>query len=79
LKCSAQNRNAICEPVSGGRGGHPVVLSKPAFDELKSSRAATLKDFLKLAAVPRVQCEVNEPGLPLDLDTPEDYKRMQPR
>jgi molybdenum cofactor cytidylyltransferase len=53
LKCAAQNKDAICEPVSGGRGGHPVVF-------------------------PRVQCEVNEPGLSLDLDTPEDYKRMQP-
>jgi molybdenum cofactor cytidylyltransferase len=78
LKSAAQNKDAICEPVHGGRGGHPVILPRSAFEELKSSRAATLKDFLKLAAVPRVQCEVDEPGLLLDLDTPEDYKRMQP-
>jgi len=35
-----------------------------------------LKDFLKLVAAPRVQCEANDPGLTLDLDTPEDYKRL---
>jgi CTP:molybdopterin cytidylyltransferase MocA len=35
-----------------------------------------LKDFLKLVDVPRVQCVINDPGLSLDLDTPEDYKRL---
>ena len=44
--------------------------------ELKNSGADSLKEFLKLTAVPRVQCSVADAGLALDLDTPEDYKRL---
>jgi molybdenum cofactor cytidylyltransferase len=77
LEFSAQNTEAICQPAFGSRTGHPVILPRPAFGELKSSGAATLKDFLKLTALPRVQCSVVDPGLSLDMDTPEDYKRLQ--
>lgn len=79
LACHAQNPGKICQPTSSGRSGHPVILPASALEELKSARAATLKDFLKLTATPRVQCEMNEPGLLLDMDTPEDYKRLKPR
>jgi hypothetical protein len=41
------------------------------------SGAVTLKDFLKLRALPRVECPVADAGLSLDMDTPEDYKRPQ--
>ena len=76
LEFSAQNPEAICQPMFGGRAGHPVILPRPAFVELKNSGAATLKDFLKLATLPRVQCPVDDAGLSLDMDTPEDYKRL---
>jgi len=76
LDFSAQHSDAICQPVFGGRAGHPVILPRPAFAELKNTGAATLKDFLNLAPPPRVQCVVNDAGLTLDLDTPEDYKRL---
>ncbi|MDR3456745.1 MAG: nucleotidyltransferase family protein [Verrucomicrobiae bacterium] len=76
LAFSMQNRNAICQPTSGGRKAHPVILPRPAFDLLKSTQAATLKDFLNLAECPNVQCVINDPSLTLDLDTPEDYKRL---
>ena len=76
LDFSAQNKEAICQPVFGGRTRHPVMLPRPAFAELKSTGAATLKEFLKLAAGPRVQCSVVDAGLSLDMDTLEDYKRL---
>jgi len=80
LKFSTQHQEAICQPVFGGRTGHPVILPRTAFMELKSSGAATgaatLKDFLKLVACRRVQLVINDPGLTLDMDTPEDYKRL---
>jgi len=76
LGFSAQNPEAICQPVFGGRAGHPVILPRTALVELKGSTAATLKDFLKLTPLPRVQCPVVDAGVSLDLDTPEDYKRM---
>jgi len=79
LKTHAQNRDGICQPMSGGRRAHPVILPYSTFDSLKSSGAATLKDFLNLAAAPRVLHEVADSGLLLDMDTPEDYKRLQSR
>jgi len=79
LEFSVQNKEAICQPMSGGKLAHPVILPSSAWKELKTTRAATLKEFLKLTVAPRVQFEVNDTGLLLDLDTPEDYKRLQSR
>jgi CTP:molybdopterin cytidylyltransferase MocA len=53
------------------------MLPRAAFSELKQTQAATLKEFLKLTALPRVQCSMTDAGLSLDMDTPEDYKRLK--
>jgi molybdenum cofactor cytidylyltransferase len=79
LALQAQNPHCFGQPAVGGRTGHPVILPSPAFDELKRTGATTFKEFLKLAAIPRVQLEMAHPGVLLDLDTPEDYIRLQPR
>jgi len=76
LEFAALNQEAICQPAFGGRMRHPVMLPRQTFAELKTTGAATLKEFLKLAAAPRVQCSVADAGLSLDMDTPEDYKRL---
>ena len=68
---------AICQPEFDGHTRHPVILPRAAFAELKNSQAATLKDFLKLVPLTRVQCSMNDAGLSLDMDTPEDYKRLK--
>jgi len=72
---AAQNPDAICQPVFDGRTGHPVVLPRSRFAELPHSRVETLKDFLKPPAARRVLCSVEDAGLLLDLDRPEDYDR----
>ena len=77
LDCSRQNLDAICQPVFGGHAAHPVILPRSVFEALKSSGAGTLKDFLKLAPCRNVQNVINDPGLTLDLDTPEDYKQAR--
>jgi len=77
LEFSTQNAGAICQPAFDGHTRHPVILPRAAFAELKNSPAATLKDFLKLLSLPRVQCSVSDVGMSLDMDTPEDYKRLQ--
>jgi molybdenum cofactor cytidylyltransferase len=73
----AAHAGAICQPEFDGHTRHPVILPRAAFAQLTNSRAATLNDFLKLVALPRVQCPVPDAGLSLDLDTPVDYKRLQ--
>ena len=77
LAFHAAHAGAICQPEFGGHTRHPVILPRAAFALLKGSRAATLKDFLKQIPVPRVQCAVTDAGLALDMDTPEDYKRLK--
>jgi len=79
LEFHAQNPGRICQPMSGGKLAHPVILPLSAWKELSTTRVSTLKEFLKLTQSPRVQLEVADTGLLLDLDTPEDYKRLQPR
>jgi CTP:molybdopterin cytidylyltransferase MocA len=77
LEFSAQNREAICQPAFDGHTGHPVVLPRAAFAALKNTGAATLKDFLKQISGCSVQLPVDDAGLLLDMDTPEDYKQLK--
>ena len=77
LAFQAAHAGAICQPEFGGHARHPVFLPGAAFAELKHSHATSLKDFLKLVQLPRVQCPVADAGLSLDMDTPEDYKGLQ--
>ena len=76
LDFAGQNLGAVCQPEFGGRERHPVVLPRDIFLALAKSRAATLKHFLESSAFPRRLCAVNDAGLELDLDTPEDFARL---
>jgi molybdenum cofactor cytidylyltransferase len=76
LEFAKRQPGSVCQPIFGGRVGHPVILPKTVFKELANTRATTLKDFLNLVTVPRVQCGVSDSRLSLDMDTPEDYKRL---
>lgn len=69
-----EHHDAVCQPEFQGHLRHPVLLPRKVFDDLKRTRAETLKDFLKLIPHPVVQYPMNDTGLSLDLDTPEDYK-----
>ncbi|HZT23842.1 MAG TPA: nucleotidyltransferase family protein [Verrucomicrobiae bacterium] len=69
-----QAPEAICQPEFGGCGRHPVILSRAAFAGLRDSRAETLKQFLNQMAWPLNKCSIPDPGLALDLDSPEDYE-----
>jgi len=68
---------AVCQPEFGGHARHPVLLPRQAFGELKQTQAKTLKTFLKQTSCPLVKCPIADPGLALDLDTPEDYKQAK--
>jgi len=71
------NADAVSQLEFGGHARHPVLLPKQVFTELKASPAETLKDFLKQTSARNVRCSVDEPGLALDLNTPEDYERAK--
>ena len=71
------NADAVCQLEFDGHARHPVLLPRPAVTELKASSGGTLKDFLKQTSVRCLRCPVADPGLAVDLDTPEDYQRAQ--
>ena len=76
LEFHSAHADAICQPEFDGRARHPVILPRPAFDGLKGSPAGTLDIFLKRISCRHVRCVIkNDPGLALDMDVPEDYKR----
>ena len=77
LKFVPQNPQNICQPVFGGKTGHPVILPREIFGELQRPPAGTLKDFLERFSARSVQCVINDSGVTLDLDTPEDYNRAR--
>ena len=65
--------DSVCQPVRRARRGHPVILPKNIFGNLARTKADTLKQFLH--DQPVAECEVDDPGLDLDLDRPEDYQK----
>lgn len=79
LEFSACHPGAICQPEFGGHRRHPVLLPQSAFSELARTGTKNLKDFLNQTACQSVKCSMNDAGLSLDMDTPEDYIRLQSR
>src|ERR1035437_8561958 len=69
----SDHTDAICQPSYDGRARHPVLLSRQVLQGLKHSRAETLKDGLQNTACPLNECSIQDSGLALDLDSPEDY------
>ena len=77
LKFQAAHPGSVCQPEFGGHARHPVLLPRPAFRELKQTPAETLNAFLKQTSCRVAKCPIEDPGLSLDLDTPEDYQRAR--
>jgi molybdenum cofactor cytidylyltransferase len=72
---SAANPGKVSQPRKDGHRYHPVVLPKNAFEKLRSSTAANLKDFL--VSCKTAHCEMTDVGLELDIDRPEDYLKAR--
>jgi CTP:molybdopterin cytidylyltransferase MocA len=75
LDFARKQSNQVCQPSRRGRPRHPVVAPKPEFIKLKDSRAGTLKEFLQTMSSGAALCELDDPGLDFDMDTPPDYEQ----
>ena len=68
----------IVLPTFEGRRGHPVLFSAPVLKEvlaLPSSQGANIivhRDPKRIVQVP-----LNAPGILIDIDTPEQFRRLQ--
>lgn len=71
----ASHPTTVCQPGWAGKARHPVWLPAAAFRRLSRCAGGTLRSFLELEAV--ALCEVDDPGLEIDLDEPGDYARLE--
>jgi len=74
LDFSAGHPASVCQPACRGHGRHPVMLPKAVFGQVAGSRAAHLKEFLTVSQQAVALCELDDPGMDLDIDWPEDYR-----
>jgi molybdenum cofactor cytidylyltransferase len=73
-------RSDIVVPSYQMRRGHPWLVARPLWDELlKLESPRSLRDFLNAHREEIHYLNIDDPGILADLDTPEDYKRWQPR
>ena len=75
LDFAGAHSNQVCQPSRRGRRRHPVMVPKTVLTELKDSRAESLKEFLQALPSGAALCELDDPGLDFDVDTPADYEQ----
>jgi molybdenum cofactor cytidylyltransferase len=73
LAFSARHPTTVCQPRLDGALWHPVILPKAIFQQLSETRATSLREFLEALPDAVAACDLEDPGLKLDLDTPADY------
>jgi molybdenum cofactor cytidylyltransferase len=67
----------IAVPAYHGKRGHPVVLSiRCAADILRLQPGQTLKTVVERYKEQSIQVDVDDPGVVVDVDTPDDYERL---
>jgi molybdenum cofactor cytidylyltransferase len=70
-------RAPIVRPAIGNRHGHPVIFDRSVFSQL---RAAPLDEGAKAVVRAHADAVINVPvddeGCLVDVDTPEDYRRL---
>lgn len=67
----------IVRACHGGRHGHPVIFSRAVFDDLRHADPAIgARAVLRAHERAIVNVEVDDPGVVIDVDTPDDYRRI---
>lgn len=69
--------DSILIPLYQGRRGHPTLFPRKAIDDIFT--AETLRDVIVSRAGSVRTVDVDDEGVVLDLDTPEDYERIRGR
>ncbi|MBI4660520.1 MAG: nucleotidyltransferase family protein [Verrucomicrobia bacterium] len=75
LEFARAHPEKICQPLWQEHRKHPVVLPAKAFGRLGTTGEQDLSRFLQAMSVDRAFCEINDPGLEVDIDHPSDYER----
>jgi nicotine blue oxidoreductase len=71
------SRAAVVRPTRGGRHGHPIVIAQPVIGELLAANpSAPARSIIRCHAANGVELQVTDAGPFLDVDTPEEYRRL---
>ena len=77
IAAARQGSYPLVRPTHQGRGGHPVYFSRTLFDELRRTDPTLGARGVVRADPARVlDLEVGDPGILVDVDTPDDYSRL---
>jgi molybdenum cofactor cytidylyltransferase len=70
-----ESRAAIVVPRYGGRRGHPVIFSASLFGELlEAPLEEGAKAVVNAHRDATVEVQTAEPGITIDIDTPDEYR-----
>jgi CTP:molybdopterin cytidylyltransferase MocA len=76
--CAAwrEQRAPVARPVHGGRPGHPVLFARETWEELATPDLEDgARDVVHRHLAEILEVEVGDPGVLVDIDTPEEYVR----
>jgi molybdenum cofactor cytidylyltransferase len=72
-----QSRPPIVRPAIGDRHGHPVLFDRATFEELRrASLDEGAKAVVRAHAYELVNVPVDDEGCLVDVDTPDDYRKL---
>lgn len=70
----AKHPECIITPTCKGRRGHPLLLPRSILGELTEGK--TLRDLLKKDVARIHEVPLNDTGILIDMDTPDDYRTV---
>ena len=79
IESATHSPSRICQPLHTGRAQHPILLPRVIFGELKNTAHHTMKEFLAARKDELNLVEINDSGVAMDIDTPEDYRAVVER
>ncbi len=77
LSAHARKPEAIIIPLYRGRKGHPTLFPRFVLEDL--GKLATLRDVIGRHYTNISLLDVDDEGVILDMDTPEDYRKIRDR
>ena len=76
LRAWERDRAVLVRPLHEGRHGHPVIFGRTLLDALvHADLAHGAKPVVRSFARHAVNVPVDDPGVLIDFDTPEEYAR----
>jgi CTP:molybdopterin cytidylyltransferase MocA len=75
LALGFENPGAIVRPLYRSRGGHPLIV--PSAIGAFLDQGGTLREALTRSGIRQVTCELNDPGVVFNINSPEDLRRAE--